>query len=463
MLEIKVRQNIVKHGLFPKGSRVLAGVSGGPDSLALLHFLCSLRKEVNLEIVVAHVDHMFRGDESYEDYLFVRDICEEWDVIFEGIRINVQEYIERTGESSQIAARNLRYGFYREMMDKHQLGLLALGHHGDDQIETILMRLTRGAGGAARAGIVQQRPFGPGKIVRPFLSASRQEIENYVERHQLTPRLDPSNKKDVYIRNRFRKMVLPFLKRENPKVHEHFQRFSEELIEDEALLMNMAEAKMAGIWLEQGKERSTISLPILLAMPKPLQRRAIQLILKYLYNMKPSSLSALHIEQLLALFLNPHPSAELHLPEGLIAEKSYNICTFQYSKVESDNYSCILPIPGEINLPNGNSIIVQYIEELPSISGNDTFIIRESDISLPLIARNRKNGDRMKIKGMDGTKKLKDIFINEKIPLPERDAWPVVTDSNGEVLWLPGLKKTDVELSDKVSEQLLIFLQYKKA
>ncbi|WP_233523096.1 tRNA lysidine(34) synthetase TilS [Peribacillus saganii] len=462
MLEKKVMRNIEQHGLFPKGSRVLAGVSGGPDSLALLHFLSSLRKEFNLEIVVAHVDHMFRGDESYGDYLFVKDICGDWNITFEGIRINVQEYIEQTGESPQKAARNLRYGFYQDMMDKHQIGLLALGHHGDDQIETILMRLTRGAGGTARAGIAQRRPFGPGEIVRPFLWSSRSEIEDYIERHQLIPRLDPSNEKDIYIRNRFRKMVLPFLKRENPKVHEHFQRFSEDLIEDEALLMEMAETKMAGVWLKQGKDRSTISLPILLAMPKPLQRRAIQLILKYLYNMQPSSLSAIHIEQLLALFLNPHPSAELHLPEGLIAEKSYNTCTFQYSKTESEHYSCILQIPGEIYLSNGNRIKAQYIEEFPPSNGNNTFIVKESDVSLPLVVRSRKNGDRMNIKGIDGTKKLKDIFINEKIPLPERDAWPVVTDSKGEILWLPGLKKTGKEVADMGSEQFLIYLQYKK-
>ena len=185
---------------------------------------------------------MFRGEESYEDYRFVEKTCQEWNIPFEGKRINVPAYMEQTGESSQLAARNLRYAFFEEVMKKYQLSILALGHHGDDQIETMLMRLTRGASGMARAGIAVKRPFLNGEIIRPFLVVTKEEINAYASRYKLTPRMDPSNEHNDYVRNRFRHDVLPALKRENPKVHEHFQRFSEELTEDEQLLQQMTES-----------------------------------------------------------------------------------------------------------------------------------------------------------------------------------------------------------------------------
>ncbi len=464
MFEQKVLSEINRYQLIPRKSRILVGVSGGPDSLVLLHFLCSLKERLELELVVAHVDHMFRGEESYEDYQFVEKTCQEWNIPFEGKRINVPVYMERTGDSSQIAARTLRYAFFEQVMKKYQLSILALGHHGDDQIETMLMRMTRGASGIARAGIAVKRPFLNGEIIRPFLVVTKEEIHAYASRCKLTPRLDPSNQLDNYVRNRFRHDVLPALKRENPKVHEHFQRFSEELALDEQFLQQMTENYMEKIWLSKTKGESQIDLNQLLMIPKPLQRRAIQLILNYLYLKRPSSLSAVHIDQLSALFFNPHPSAELHLPEGLIAEKSYGTCTFRFHQKESTDYSIIIAIPGETLLPNGYKIKAQYLEETPDQAGNHSFYLPVHKIRLPLIVRNRRNGDNMIIKGKGNhTKKLKDIFINEKIPMHMRQNWPVLIDQSGVIVWLPGLKKSNLEFVDTYDEQSFIYLEYHKA
>ncbi|MFJ7978562.1 tRNA lysidine(34) synthetase TilS [Peribacillus sp. NPDC096379] len=464
MFAQKVLSEIKRYQLIPQKSRLLVGVSGGPDSLVLLHFLCSLREKLELELVVAHVDHMFRGEESYVDYQFVEKTCQEWNIPFEGKRINVPAYMEQTGDSSQLAARNLRYAFFEEVMKKYQLSILALGHHGDDQIETMLMRLTRGASGMARAGIAVKRPFLNGEIIRPFLVVTKEEINAYANRYELTPRIDPSNEHNDYVRNRFRHDVLPALKRENPKVHEHFQRFSEELAEDEQLLQQMTNRYMEKIWLSKTKSESSIDLNQLLMIPKPLQRRAIQLILNYLYIKRPSSLSAVHIDQLSALFFNPHPSAELHLPEGLICEKSYETCTFRFQQKESSDYSVTITIPGETFLPNGFKIKAQYLEEISGQAGNHSFYLPIHKTTLPLIARNRRNGDNMVIKGKGNhTKKLKDIFINEKIPMQMRRNWPVLTDQSGVIVWIPGLKKSNLEFVDTYDEQSFIYLEYHKA
>lgn len=464
MFERKVIEYIETHQLIPEGSHILVGVSGGPDSLVLLHLLKSWQELFKCQIVCAHVDHMFRGKESYDDYLFVEKTCKEWDIPFEGKQIDVAAYMNDSGESTQLAARNLRYAFFQEVMEKHHLDVLVLGHHGDDQVETMLMRLTRGSAEKARAGIPVKRPFASGCLARPLLCAARSEIESYVKQHELDPRMDPSNEKNDYLRNRFRHVVLPFLKKENPNVHEHFQRFSEELTDDEVYLQSLAAKELNGIWLERKMDGSVIDLVRLLMVPKPLQRRMIHLILNYLYIKRPSSLSAVHIDQLLTLFTNPHPSAELHLPDGLIVEKSYQKGIFRFFTNESPEYSIKLDVPGETILPNGYIIKAHYIkDEMSVLNGNHTFLLSASSVSLPLTARTRINGDRMTVKGLGGTKKLKGIFIDKKIPRQERTTWPVVVDQAGEIVWLPGLKKSVRESEHTQNETSFIYLEYKKA
>ncbi|WP_050613586.1 tRNA lysidine(34) synthetase TilS [Bacillus testis] len=443
MLIQKALYSIKKHQLLQKGESVLIGVSGGPDSLALLHFMDSIKDRFSLRLGVAHVDHMFRGEESYLDYLFVKEWCERLAIPFYGIRIDVPAYMEQTGKSSQVAARECRYAHFEDIMKKHNIHKLVLGHHGDDQMETMLMRFTRGAAGSARAGIASKRSFPSYEVVRPFLWASRAEIDEYCRIHHLNPRLDESNDKLAYTRNRFRHRVLPFLKEENPKAHEHFQLFSEELLEDEAFLLSLAEEKLDKMWVK-GTNESKIDIPSFLQMSKPLQRRAIQLILNYLYFERHEELSAAHIESVINLFHHSHPSGEIHLPSNLKVRKSYDSCTFAFGEQVSEPYSFTLHIPGELILPNGCMIKAHQFEG-GTAQGNDTFTLDPERTQLPLTVRTRKNGDRMKMKGLNGTRKVKDIFIDHKIPLADRALWPIVVDDNQEILWIPGLKKSNQE------------------
>lgn len=443
MLEKKAMYAIDKYHLIEKGDALLVGVSGGPDSLALLHFLHSIQEKYQLKLIVAHVDHMFRGQESFEDYLFVKQVCDEMHLTFEGARLDVPEYIEKTGKSSQIAAREIRYRFFEEVMKKHNIHKLVTGHHGDDQIETVLMRLTRGATGEARAGIAYQRKFDTYVVIRPFLWSSRADIDAYCQHNCLKPRIDYSNEKPVYARNRFRLNVLPFLKKENQNTHEHFQRFSEELLEDESFLRSLAKERLESFWIKDEKF-SKIQISAFLEVSKPLQRRAIQLILNYLYFERHEELSAAHLEAVLRLIQNSHSSGEIHLPAGLKVKKSYDYCTFLFDEKVQEPYSFTLHIPGDTLLPNGGKIRAYYIEGNDDVS-NNTFIINPEEVRLPLTVRTRKNGDRIRIKGLNGSRKVKDIFIDEKIPLTERASWPIVEDGNRDIIWIPGLKKSNKE------------------
>jgi tRNA(Ile)-lysidine synthase len=458
MLEAKVAALLNRLSFQIENKKMVVGVSGGPDSLALLHFLWMQREKKNLSIVVAHVDHMFRGQESFEDALFVKEYCEQREIPFEMERINVPEIIQKTKKNSQAASRQARYGFFEEIMKKYNYDFLALGHHGDDQVETILMRLTRGSAGAARAGIPFTRPFANGFIFRPFLSLTKAELVEYCQKQNLVPRIDPSNKKNIYSRNRFRNEILPFLKAENQHVHEHFQRFSEDIRNDEILLQELTVQRMNKVMKMGDGNKVTIDIIPFLEVPIPLQRRGIQLILNYLYKVIPVSLSALHIDDILSLIRHHHPSGTLDLPNELKVIRSYSQLSFQFEVKASTPYSFELREPGVIKLPNGASIRMDVIDDKDTIETKGYYALFPADkINLPIEIRTRKIGDRMNPKGMTGTKKLKDIFIDSKVPIQDRDSWPVITDKNGWILWLPGIKKSAIEgINHSTSQYILL-------
>ncbi|MER2060804.1 MAG: tRNA lysidine(34) synthetase TilS, partial [Niallia sp.] len=391
---------------------------------------------------------------------FVKLFCEERNIPFVWKQINLPAFIEKTGMNSQTAARECRYAFYEEAMKEYNANYLALGHHGDDQIETILMRLTRGSSGKARAGIPFTRKFGSGKIIRPFLCLGREDIEEYCTIHNLNPRRDPSNEKETYSRNRYRKHVVPFLKKENIHATRHFQRFSEELAEDEAYLMRQAEETLSFIVTKKGEGEVVVDINRFLSIAIPLQRRCIQLILNYLYDEMSISLSALHTEQIFVLLKRPHSSGNIDLPNGLKVKKSYDFLHFQLNFSPTKSFYYELSKMGELLLPNGYNIKVEYING-EHHTDSHCILLDASSISFPLIIRTRRDGDRIRLKGMNGKKKVSRIFIDEKIPIHERESWPIITDSNGDILWIPGLKKSIYSHSNTNSGSNLL-ITYKK-
>lgn len=439
-MEAKIDCFLKQKGFTFSGKKVLAGVSGGPDSLALLNYLFNKQQQQDFHLVVAHLDHMFRGEESVQDAKFVEQFCLAKGIPFKMKRVNVPEYIEKTGKSPEVAARECRYQFFAEVMTECELSHLVLGHHGDDQIETVLMRLTRGSTGAARAGIPFMRPFQKGTIIRPLLCLSRNEIEQYCRVYNLQPRHDSSNDKDDYLRNRFRKYVLPFLKKENGNVHEHFRRYSEELQQDEEYLQELTKEKMNTVWRKKSPDKVTIDLDAFEKLPLPLQRRGIQLILTYLYQHKPQALSAVHIDSFFSLIDRENPSGRLDFPSGLKVVRSYRLCHFLFSPNQRSSFHYILEEPGNCKLPNGDYITIERLKT-PVDTDSNSILLNSRDVPFPVIIRTKEQGDRMSLKGMEGTKKVKSIFIDHKIPISDREGWPVVTDGKNRILWLPRLKK----------------------
>ncbi len=458
----KVNAFVAKHEMLCAGAKVVVAVSGGADSLALLYYLMERKEREDLFIVVAHVDHMFRGEESWQDLLYVRGICEQLQVPFESARIPVASYQKEHHLGAQTAARECRYRFLEEVMNKYKANALALGHHGDDQVETILMRLVRGSSMKGYAGMSLKRAFSNGVIIRPFLAVTKQEIEQYCYNKGIVPRVDPSNNKDTYTRNRFRKYVLPRLKEENPVVHEKFQAFSKFIQEDEDYLQELAIQKMNKVIRKENETQVVLSIPDFESLPMPLQRRGIQLILNYLYNSKlPSSLSSIHIEQVLSFLKRSHPSGSLDFPEGLKVTRTYEECSFGFLEEKAAPFSYAMSVPGTVILPNGDELTAEISKEIPSLNDGTVFVVPKGIISPPLVVRSRMNGDRMHIRGMNGSKKIKAIFIEEKVPKHKREEWPIVCDAKGTILWLPLLKQASVNLEEAAEEASYIIIRYK--
>lgn len=434
---------VKRHRLLAGGERIVIGVSGGADSMALLDYLVRMRDGWSLSLVAASVDHGLRGEESAADLCFVRDWCGAHDVAFVGKSLDVRTYQIEQEVSEEAAARTLRYRFFARVLREYKADKLALAHHGDDQVETMLMRQVRGSFGAARSGMPVRRPFAGGEVIRPFLAVDKAQIQSYLEAKDIRFREDPSNASDAYTRNRFRHHVLPFLKKENPHVHSRFQQESEMLLADHHYLQQLARGKLDEVVASKQPAEIVLSASAFSRVPEALQRRMIHLLLSYLYDEpNPSSLAVIHMEQFLALTKPGPPHRQLDFPRGLRVIRSYDQVILTYEKKGGRNhtYTHALQVPDTTEIPKGQ-IVAEIKNEQPE---EDSGFFCDADlVCYPLTVRTRKAGDRLSLRGMDGSKKVKTIFIEEKIARACRETWPIIVDAQDELLWLPGLRKAD--------------------
>ncbi|WP_153730064.1 tRNA lysidine(34) synthetase TilS [Salinibacillus xinjiangensis] len=446
MIEEKVLSYCENHHLFKRGDHIYIAVSGGPDSMGLLHFFKTIRDRYQLTLTALTVDHQLRGDESHQDVQYVKEMCQKWSITCVDTSIDVNKYKKDHKLGTQLAARKLRYDFFANEMKKSRSPLLAMAHHGDDQVETMFMQLTRGAN---PKGIPFKREFSNGWIIRPFLGLTRQEIQMYCDTNEITPRYDPSNEDEVYTRNAFRKKIIPVVKSYNPSIHESLLTVSEFLNEDEQFLFKEAEKILTEcvVWDEKEEGQVKLNIKKFMGYARPLQRRAFHLILNYLYKTKEMDFSSTHIESILHIIETGRPNAKVDLPGGLRGIRVYDDFILTFHSISIIPYHKKIH-PGDITtLPDGAEIQLEvlYQKERPLEQDPTIFVCDASSIPFPLIVRTRQDGDKMRVRGLGGRKKLKDIFIDEKIPKDQREQWPVITDYNGQLLWVPNLKKGEVE------------------
>ena len=357
--------------------------------------------------------------------------------------------IEQYGDDNfHNEARNIRYNFFEDLIRKYNANYLFTAHHGDDLIETIIMRIARGSTLKGYSGFSKIIDMGTYKVVRPLIYVTKDEILEYNEKNKIKYAIDKSNFKDKYTRNRYRHVILPFLKKEDPNVHEKFLKFSTTLEEYDRYINNEIERSIKKVYKDK-----ILDLNKYLELEPLIQKKIIYNILEDIYKDDLMIINDNHVKLIKMLIKSKKANAYVYLPHNIKAVKEYDKVIISNGVKESVNYE--IELLDFVNLPNGHSI-----EKIDSCDVNDNNICRisNSDIVYPLYVRTRKHGDRMSLKKINGSKRLKDIFIDAKIPLSERDTWPIVVDSCDKIIWIPGIKKS--KFTKQKNETYDIILKY---
>lgn len=457
-MEQKLIPFLENHHIELENKKVVVAISGGPDSLALLHFFKGLRRKIKLQLTAVTVNHQLRK-EAVDDVTFVEKICKQWDVPLISEQVDVQAYKAQHKVSTQVAARESRYAIFRKIMDEEGADYLALGHHGDDQIETLVMSLMRTTNLAGMTGIPFSRSFQQGNIIRPLLAVTREEIESYCERHRLQARIDPSNEDLSYTRNYVRKRIVPSLKEKNPSLHLTIQQLAESLGEDEEYMRAEAEVVFDRVAkCDRTTKKVTLDIASLKAYAVSLQRRIYRLTLDYLYDNLPPHLSHSHEQIFLSLMNENISNRRLHFPQNLIVEVVYGQIEFYFYEGNEPPFTAYVHnVPTTVALPDGKVLEIKYTRSIPEVEDDNEYYCHISQVKFPLQIRSRKPGDRMRYKGLNGSKKIKDIFIDEKVPRAKRDKAIMVTDNTDEVFWLIGLRKG---MTKRTSEADNLYLSF---
>ena len=421
---------------------IVVGVSSGPDSMALLHMLINNTKK---KIVCVHINHNVRSA-SIEEEAFLNEYCQKNNIIFECMKIN--KYSESNFEAE---ARKKRYKFYEETMHKYKSQTLLLAHHGDDLIETILMKIIRGSNLEGYAGIKKYSKQSGYTIIRPLLNLTKDDILQYNKDNNIKYYIDNTNEDTTYTRNRLRKNILPVLKNEDKDIHLKFLKYSETLQAYYNYIEDITKDKLNTIYKD-----NTIDINIFNKEHPFMKKNIIFYILSNIYNDQANIIKDKHIEEIIKLSNNKKPNLIINLPEEYIARKEYNYIYIEKNKKNSKDYKIPLKDINKIN-----NIIIKKADDIDT-DNNNVCRLNSNNIALPLYLRNRKNGDCISLLGTNGNKKVKDIFIDEKIPLNERKSYPLLVDADDNVLWIPGLKKSKYNVKKNKNYDIILY-SYKES
>lgn len=439
----KVWATVAKYHMFENGDKVLVGVSGGPDSIALAHIMYKLAQEIGLELLVAHLNHCLRGQESEEDAAFVRDFAANLGVAAVIEEKDVAGHAVRKRASIQTAAREIRYQFFYETAQKLGCNKLATGHNANDQAETVLFHFLRGSGPAGLKGIP---PVRDGWITRPLIEVDRAMIERYCHENGLASRLDRSNLKTNYTRNRLRLSLIPQLQVEyNPNLVETLVRTSEVFREEEEFIEECARGHLRRVIINSSGHNVTCDLVELLQVPVIIQKRIIrEAWLKVSAGL--GHLGFIHLNKAVEFLVSAQTGSRLTMPGGVVLTKGYQSAVLSpLGEAEDDRgYIIEVNIPGVTKIPGGEFSLAAELLKGPippnPLGGKNTIIIDLDMLKCPLRIRTRKPGDWFKPVGLSGSKKLKKYLIDSKIPRQERQKLAVLVTGDDQLVWLVGLR-----------------------
>jgi tRNA(Ile)-lysidine synthase len=448
-----VEQTIDTHRMVDAGDTLLVAVSGGPDSVALLHILFTLAPEFSFQMAVAHLNHCLRGEESERDEAFVVSLAKQLELPVHVERQDVRRYQKSRRLSLEEAARQVRYRFYRAAATKFGYEKIALGHHANDNAELILMYLLRGSGPLGLTGIPPVRDH---KIVRPLIDIQRNEIMEYLAVKGLDFIMDSSNRDAQFLRNKVRNRLIPELKAEyNPKLIASLNRMADIMEAEEKWIENLIQPIFERVMVFEKKDRIGFDISELNQQTIAVRRRLIrQAVSKVKGNLRRIAFA--HVEAALKLARKGPESGVLDLPGRIricrqndvfvVSREGQKLRHFTEAPLSSltPDYEYRLAEPGEISIAEA-ALKIRFSElspELtsdwhPSDQGTGSAYFDMEKVHFPLVIRNFRPGDRFTPLGMTGRQKLKKFFIDHKISRTERVKCPILLSRN-KIIWVVG-------------------------
>jgi tRNA(Ile)-lysidine synthase len=430
---------IQRQRLFQTGETVVVAVSGGADSVALLDLLTRLEDE-KLRLVVAHLNHGLRGAESDADQEFVRLLAARYGLPFELQRVDVAALSQSCRLSLEDAGRRARYLFFAETAKTHGAASIALAHHRDDQAETVLIRLLRGAGGG---GLSAMGNGSQGMLKRPLLQVSRAELELYLKGRGLSWRTDASNADTAILRNSIRHELIPFLRKYNPKITERLAATAEILACDEELLERLTGTAYDRL-VRPDPAGLALAVADLIREPRGLRLRLYRRALSELRG-DLRHIGLAHLEAIDRLAASSRPNCRIKLPGDCFVARSYGSLLFTAREESNESgWQLVIEGVGSHLLPAGGRLLVQSVPRPASLAAGSRHIayLDPEAAPFPWLARSFTPGDRFRPLGMTGAQKVKDLFINEKIPAAARRRIPLLI-SSGRILWVCGVRMGD--------------------
>ncbi|SEM31316.1 tRNA(Ile)-lysidine synthase [Syntrophus gentianae] len=456
----KIRQTVQKYGMLKGGEHVVVAVSGGPDSVALLQVLTLLSSEFDLTLTVAHLNHGLRGAESDAEEQLVCRLSEERGIscVVKEVNLTALREKEKRRRSLEDIGREERYSFFSTLAKEIGATRITLGHHREDQAETVLMNLIRGTGLEGMKGIL---PVRDGIFIRPLLEVCRKEILEFLHAEEIPFLEDSSNREDQFLRNRIRLHLIPLLQeRYNPKIVDILNRTAC-IARREVDCLKSRASQILDDWqippqIKDGV--ATLEIKEFLKLHEALQYRVIKTLLGRMYSLNCRVTSA-HIQAVVELCHGRNPDGILHMPDKILVKREYGQLTFVCrgdKGIPLDDYagegrSCeeffyFVKIPDSVELKELGIVVktafAEKDEERIFGEGNNVAYLDFDKLKMPLVIRNRRKGDRFQPLGMEGTKKLKAYFIDEKIPRQKRDSIPLLADGHS-VVWIAGLRTSE--------------------